>query len=68
MRKNLNIFKIILILFFTVTIVLPVVLMAANIGDIDLLEFTTSSQFKVALKNSIRVSVTATIISVTLAF
>lgn len=71
MIKKINrkdIVKQFIALFFIVSVLFPLVRMLIHIGDVDISKLLFSNQFIGALKNSILTSVTATLISVGLAF
>lgn len=57
-----------LALFFCVTLIYPLLTMLVRIKEVDVVAIWTSPQFVNALKNSVRYSAIATVISIVLAF
>ena len=67
-NKKTNSFKLMIGLFFVLSVILPIIIMIISIGDVDILRLLKSTQFIEALKNSLSTTITASIISVSLAF
>lgn len=67
-NNNFSLFKYFLFLFWSVSIILPLLNMMSAIVHADIVSTISSSRFIKALFNSINVSITSTIISVLLAF
>lgn len=66
--KKRNLLKPLIALFFIVSVIFPLIRMLGNIGDVNISKLLLSPQFKNAFKNSMITSVSATLISVSLAF
>ncbi|MEG0762960.1 MAG: ABC transporter permease subunit [Oscillospiraceae bacterium] len=66
-NKKINLIKLLLALFFGVTVVAPLLVMLTHIGDIDAFALLSSSQFTKALLNSLLLACVSTVISVLLA-
>lgn len=60
--------KTLLILFWTVSLLLPLLSMLSNLADVDIVKTMTGRAFKKALRNSLTVSSLSTLISVSLAW
>lgn len=67
-NKRINLLKIVLCIFFFVTVIYPLFIMLLRIKDTDTTAILTSPQFIKALKNSLLLAVSATFISIILAF
>lgn len=67
-RRNCNFTKIILALFFLVSVVLPLICMFANLFTADLDKIFGNKSFFEATLHSLQVSAVSTVISITLAF
>lgn len=67
-RKNFSVTQIFLALFFLVTVVLPVLTMFINMASVDIGKILTDRYFRAAAFNSLKVSATATVISISLAY
>lgn len=63
-----NTFKILIISFFTIFIVIPLIKLITNINDTDVLEILGSPNFIRALKISLQTSILSTIISVFISY
>ena len=67
-RRNCNFTKIILALFFLVSVVLPLICMFANLFTADLDKIFGNKSFFEATLHSLQVSAVSTVISISLAF
>ena len=67
-KDKSNIIKPLIALFFIMSVLVPLLRMLFQIGNVDISKLIFSTQFVNALKNSITTSATATVISVTIAF
>lgn len=67
-KKKADPVKILIGLFFLITVIYPLVRMLINIGDVEISKLILSNQFTDALKNSLVTTVTATTIAVSLSF
>ena len=67
-KKGSNTIKILIAMFFLVSVIFPLFQMLIYIGDVDIVKLITSDGFITALKNSLLTSITATLISIAIAF
>lgn len=67
-NKGTNIIRLFLVLFFVVSVLYPLLQMLLSIGEVDIGSLLKSAQFLDALKNSLKTSITATTIAVSLSF
>lgn len=70
MRNNnkSNTIKILVGIFFIVSVIFPLFQMLIYIGDVDIGKLILSPQFTLALKNSLLTSIVATLIAITISF
>ncbi|MCI8589611.1 MAG: ABC transporter permease subunit [Clostridiales bacterium] len=67
-KRKFSATQLFLALFFLVTVILPVLTMFSNLVSADIGKIITDKQFGIAALHSLKVSATATLISITLAF
>lgn len=67
-KRNCNITKIFLSLFFLISVVLPLLFLFANLFSVDVGKILTDKSFLTSALNSLKVSAVATVISIFLAF
>ncbi len=63
-KKSLNSVKILIVLFFIISVIFPLMKMFTYIGEVDVKKLILSEQFLRALKNSLTTAIIATIISI----
>lgn len=66
--KKIDTLKLVLCLFFAITVVYPLLVMLTKIKDVEVLAIWTSQQFVTAFRNSVKLAAIATVISLILAF
>lgn len=66
--KKIDTLKLVLCLFFAITVVYPLLVMLTKIKDVDVLAIWAAQQFVTALRNSVKLAAIATVISLILAF
>lgn len=67
-KRNCNITKIFLALFFFISVVLPLLFLFVNLFSVDVGKILTDKSFLTSTLNSLKVSAVATVISIFLAF
>ncbi|MEG0168313.1 MAG: phosphonate ABC transporter permease, partial [Ruthenibacterium sp.] len=66
-NKRLNGIKLLLVAFFIVTVIAPLLVMLSHMADVDVFAILQSEQFSKGLFNSLLLATVATIVSVGLA-